>query len=77
MPAACQINNIFELQSEVHTYYWMYLLFLKGQARSGSLAAIAYQLDPGVDANSDGIYWLHVVPPVSGNIKHLWGEKTN
>lgn len=31
----------------------------------------SYQLDPGVDADSDGIHRLHIVPPVSGDIKHL------
>lgn len=31
----------------------------------------AYQLNPGVDADSNGIHWLHIVPPVSGDIQHL------
>lgn len=34
-----------------------------------------YQLDPGVDADRDGIHRLHVVPPVSGDVKHLKTEK--
>lgn len=41
---------------------------------SGWGNVVAYQLDPGVDADSDGIYWLHIVPPVSGDIKHLSRE---
>lgn len=31
----------------------------------------SYQLDPGVNADGDGIHRLHIVPPMSGDIKHL------
>lgn len=34
-----------------------------------------YELNPGVDADRDGIHRLHVVPPVSGDVKHLKTEK--
>lgn len=35
----------------------------------------SYQLNPGVDTDSDGIHRLHVVPPVSGNKKHLCEDR--
>lgn len=40
----------------------------KGQKKS-------YQLNPGVDTDGEGIHRLHIVPPVSGNEKHLWEQR--
>lgn len=53
------------------TFWAEYLMRTQKRTR------LAYQLDPGVDTDSYGIHWFHVVPPVSGDIKHLRREDEN
>lgn len=37
----------------------------------------SHQLDPGVNADSDRIHRFHIVPPMSGDIKHLKDREIN